>query len=111
MLKRPCEGIDIPSSLVGVYGRMTGFCISGPLYLVISAEATGKPETSFSSGRAKRNFLVLWLISSMFSNFKLMKPWSPPVKALLDVPVNLGMVLSSFLGAGEPVEEVALLLT
>ena len=32
---------DIPSSETGVYGRMTGFCISGPLYLVMRAASSG----------------------------------------------------------------------
>lgn len=47
------------SSLVGVYGLMTGFSISGPLYFVSNADAIERPETSSLLGSAKRNFFVL----------------------------------------------------
>lgn len=60
---------------------MAGFSISGPLYLVMMADATARPLTWSASGSSKRNFLVLWLMFSILSNFKLMKPWSPPVNA------------------------------
>lgn len=69
------------SSLTGVYGLMTGFSISGPLYLVSSADAIDRPETASLSGSAKRNFLVLWFSSSTDSSLSPMKPWSPPEKA------------------------------
>ncbi len=69
------------SSLVGVYGLMTGLSISAPLYFVSSADAIDSPDTSSLFGSAKRNFLVLWLISSTDSSFRSMKPWSPPRKA------------------------------
>jgi hypothetical protein len=45
------------------------------------ALATLRPETMSSSGSLKRNRLVLWLMSSTSSSFKVMKPWSPPVNA------------------------------
>jgi len=86
---------------------MAGFSISGPLYLVINALATGSPETASSSSSLKRNFLVLWLIFSTLSNTKLMKPWSPPLKHLMGsmpvpAPVFAGTLLSSVLLAGWP---------
>ena len=67
---------DLPSSLMGVYGRMTGFSISGPLYLVKRALATLRPLTASASSNLKRNFLVLWLMFSTLSRAKLMNPWS-----------------------------------
>ena len=60
---------------------MTGFCISGPLYFVMTAEATGRPLSMSSSGSLNVSFLVLWLTISDFSRTSEMKPWSPPVKA------------------------------
>jgi hypothetical protein len=74
--------VGLPSPLIGVYGLMTGFSISGPLYFVNSAEAICSPLTVSSSGRANLNFFVLWLMFSTLSSLRLMKPWSPPVKAL-----------------------------
>lgn len=66
----------LPSSLVGVYGRITGFSISGPLYLVTSALATVRPLTSSGFSKRNRNFLVLWLMFSTWSRARLTKPWS-----------------------------------
>ena len=80
---------NLPSSLTGVYGRIAGLSISGPLNFVRIADAITRPLTWSLSGKAKRNFFVLWLTSSTLSSFKLMKPWSPPVKAdLAEAPSN-----------------------
>lgn len=64
----------LPSSLIGVYGRMIGFSMSGPLNFVKIADATLRPLTWSGSGRAKWNILVLWLKSSILSSFKLINP-------------------------------------
>jgi hypothetical protein len=92
-------GNNLRSSLTGVYGLITAFSIPGPLYLVKSAEATLKPLTWSPSGSAKRNFLVLWLTSSTLWSFRLMKPWSPPVKALAAAAPIALFALSSALFA------------
>ena len=81
--------------------------MSGPLNFVSNALATGSPEVESSSFSLKRNFLVLWLTFSTLSSSKLMKPWSPPVKALtgaipVTAPILAGIFFSSFLLAGMP---------
>ena len=53
---------------------MTGFSISGPLYLVKIADATFRPLTWSSSGNSKKNFFVLWLTFSTFASLKLTHP-------------------------------------
>ena len=78
----------------------------------IIVQATLRPEVWLLSGRANRNLFVLWLISSISSSFKLMKPWSPPVKAFSEVesPVFAGMFLRSSLEAGWPWAALSLTL-
>lgn len=103
---------DPPSSLIGVYGRITGFSAPWGWYLVKMALAMCRPETMSSSGSLKRKSLVLWLTFCTSSSLRLTKPWSPPVKAFLtsavadEAALAASLILASaFLAAGVPAKK------